>query len=52
MFLDHSNPQGSLAVAFFLISSELTQRRTLTGIGTNTTATPDFNVNLKARWEY
>ncbi len=37
---------------FFLISSELTQRRTLTGIGTNTSTPPDFNVNLKARWEY
>jgi hypothetical protein len=37
---------------FFLISSELTQRRTPTGVGTNTAAPPDFNVNLKARWEY
>jgi hypothetical protein len=37
---------------FFLISSELTQRRTAVGVGTSTTAPPEFNVNLKARWEY
>ena len=37
---------------FFLVSSQLTQRRTLTGVGTNTSAAPDFNVDLKARWEY
>jgi hypothetical protein len=37
---------------FFLISSELTQRRPLTGSAANTAATPDFNLSLKARWEY
>jgi hypothetical protein len=37
---------------FFLISSELTQHRNLTGTGTNTSAAPDFNVDFKARWEY
>jgi hypothetical protein len=37
---------------FFLISSELSQRRTLTGTSTSTSAAPDFNVDLKARWEY
>ena len=37
---------------FFYFTSELTQRRTLTSTtGTGTTA-PEFNVNLKARWEY
>jgi hypothetical protein len=37
---------------FFVITSELTQRRTLTGGVTTVSGTPDFNVNLKARWEY
>ena len=37
---------------FFLISSELRQRRSLIGSGANTPAAPDFNVDLKARWEY
>ena len=37
---------------FFLISSELTQHRNLTGTGANTSTAPDFNVDLKARWEY
>lgn len=38
---------------FFLISSELTQRRTISGsVTTTTSGAPDFNVNLKARWEY
>ena len=37
---------------FFYFTSELTQRRNLTSTtGTGTTA-PEFNVNLKARWEY
>ena len=35
---------------FFSVTSELIQRRS-TGT-TSSTATPDFNVNLKARWEY
>jgi hypothetical protein len=33
---------------FFYISTEVTQRRQLT----NTTNAPEYNVNLKARWEY
>ena len=37
---------------FFLISSELRQRRSLTGTGANSATAPDFNVDLKARWEY
>jgi hypothetical protein len=37
---------------FFIISSELTQRRSLSGNTTTTSSTPDFNINLKARWEY
>jgi hypothetical protein len=36
---------------FFYVSSQLTQRRTITG-GTNPASGPEFNVNLKARWEY
>jgi hypothetical protein len=36
---------------FFLITSEVAQRRNLGGT-TATPTTPDFNVNLKARWEY
>ncbi|MGH7731680.1 MAG: translocation/assembly module TamB domain-containing protein, partial [Candidatus Eiseniibacteriota bacterium] len=37
---------------FFYVSSKLTQRRAQTGTtGTSPTA-PEFNVNLKARWEY
>ena len=36
----------------FLISSELRQRRSLTGTGANPSSAPDFNVDLKARWEY
>lgn len=37
---------------FFYFTTELTQRRTLTTTTTTTNATPEFNVNLKARWEY
>ena len=38
---------------FFYFTTELTQRRTLTTSTTaTTTTTPEFNVNLKARWEY
>jgi hypothetical protein len=37
---------------FFVVTSEVTQRRTLTGGVTTVSGTPDFNVNLKARWEY
>ena len=36
---------------FFYVTSELTQRRALAGSAT-APATPAFNVNLKARWEY
>lgn len=35
---------------FFLVSSELIQRRDASG--TTGSGHPDFNVNLKARWEY
>ncbi len=37
---------------FFFVTTELTQRRLLSGETTTTAGTPDFNVNLKARWEY
>ena len=37
---------------FFFFSTELAQRRVLGGSSTNTSGVPDFNVNLKARWEY
>ena len=38
---------------FFLISTELAQRRPYSGSSPTTgTGTTDFNVNLKARWEY
>jgi hypothetical protein len=38
---------------FFYVTTELTQRRILTGGASPVTNTaPDFNVNLKARWEY
>jgi hypothetical protein len=37
---------------FFYISTELKQRRILTGSTGSVVGTPDFNVNLKARWEY
>lgn len=35
---------------FFFVTSEFVQRRDATG--TQVSGTPDFNVNLKARWEY
>lgn len=37
---------------FFFVTSELAQRRTGTGSAATTQGTPEFNVNLKARWEY
>jgi hypothetical protein len=37
---------------FFYISSELAQRRTATTTTGTSGTTPEFNVNLKARWEY
>jgi hypothetical protein len=37
---------------FFYFTTELTQRRTLTTTTTTPTTAPEFNVNLKARWEY
>ena len=38
---------------FVYLQTELTQRRSLGGTSNTTTANwPDFNVNLKARWEY
>mgnify|MGYP001564006611 CR=1 FL=1 len=36
---------------FFYITTELAQRRALSGSNT-ISSVPDFNVNLKARWEY
>ena len=37
---------------FFYVTTELKQRRILTGSTGSVVGTPDFNVNLKARWEY
>lgn len=37
---------------FIFISTEIAQRRVVTGITAPSNGTPDFNVNLKARWEY
>ena len=37
---------------FFFITTEVAQRRTLVGTASNPSAAPDFNLNLKARWEY
>ena len=37
---------------FFYITSQITQKRPVPGSTTSTSTTPDFNVNLKARWEY
>ena len=37
---------------FFYISSKVTQRRTQTGTTVTSPTAPEFNVNLKARWEY
>jgi hypothetical protein len=37
---------------FFYVTSEITQRRLLNGGTFSVSGTPDFNVNLKARWEY
>jgi hypothetical protein len=37
---------------FFYITSELTQRRSPSGSTGATGGAPEFNVNLKARWEY
>ncbi len=37
---------------FFYITSELIQRRTLTSTSGAAPTAPEFNLNLKARWEY
>jgi hypothetical protein len=37
---------------FFYISSQITQKRSAAGSWTSNTGRADFNVNLKARWEY
>jgi hypothetical protein len=37
---------------FFIVTSELTQRRAMSGSAVSTPTAPDFNINLKARWEY
>jgi hypothetical protein len=37
---------------FFYVTTELTQRRALGSTNATTVGGPDFNVNLKARWEY
>jgi len=37
---------------FFYFTSQLTQKRTVTGSTSAISGSPDFNVNLKARWEY
>jgi translocation-and-assembly-module (TAM) inner membrane subunit TamB-like protein len=37
---------------FFFITSQLTQRRPLSTTSGTATTPPEFNVNLKARWEY
>jgi len=37
---------------FFYITSQLTQKRLASGSASPVSTTPDFNVNLKARWEY
>ena len=37
---------------FFYVTSQLTQKRTVAGTASSVSGTPDFNVSLKARWEY
>src|SRR5207244_7976139 len=37
---------------FIYMSTEVRQRRILSGSTTTSVAAPDFNINLKARWEY
>jgi hypothetical protein len=37
---------------FFYITSQLTQKRLVSGSASPVSTSPDFNVNLKARWEY
>jgi len=37
---------------FFFVTTELTQRRILSASASGSAGAPDFNVNLKARWEY
>jgi hypothetical protein len=37
---------------FFSVTSQLLQKRTVSGTTTTVSGSPDFNVNLKARWEY
>jgi len=37
---------------FFFVTTEVTQRRILSGSASQTVGAPDLNINLKARWEY
>jgi TamB, inner membrane protein subunit of TAM complex len=37
---------------FFFITTDVSQRRAGAGVTTTTTGGPDYNVSLKARWEY
>jgi hypothetical protein len=37
---------------FFYVTTGYTQRRPVPGSTSSATASQDFNVNLKARWEY
>jgi hypothetical protein len=37
---------------FFYVTSEVLQRRRLSPTGTTSTTGPEYNLNLKARWEY
>jgi hypothetical protein len=37
---------------YFYVTSQLTQKRSAAGATTASGGTPDFNINLKARWEY
>jgi len=37
---------------FFYVTSQLTQKRNGAGSTSTVSSTPDFNLNLKARWEY
>jgi hypothetical protein len=37
---------------FFFVTTDISQRRTTGSTSTSVSAGPDYNVNLKARWEY
>jgi hypothetical protein len=37
---------------FFFVTTDISQRRTTGSTSTSVTSGPDYNVNLKARWEY